>query len=86
MCLREHMIQACVFYRTHTLLSIHLDILNPQVEILHKRDWYKYSYAEPNSSRQLITACLCTVEVHGSTVAHLSYVSNVSLPRLHNRS
>jgi hypothetical protein len=29
MCSREHTIQACVFYRTHTLLSIHLDILNP---------------------------------------------------------
>jgi hypothetical protein len=28
-CSKEHAIQACVFYRTHTLLSIHLDILNP---------------------------------------------------------
>jgi hypothetical protein len=29
-CSFEHTIRACVFYRTHTLLSIHLDILNPQ--------------------------------------------------------
>jgi hypothetical protein len=30
-CSLEHTIQACVFYRTHTLLSIHLDILNPHM-------------------------------------------------------
>jgi hypothetical protein len=31
-CSLEHTIQACVFYRTHTLLSIHLDILNPKYD------------------------------------------------------
>jgi hypothetical protein len=29
-CSFEHTIRACVFYRTHTLLFVHLDILNPQ--------------------------------------------------------
>jgi hypothetical protein len=33
------MIQACVFYRTHTLLSIHLDILNPHIHL--KPGWVK---------------------------------------------
>jgi hypothetical protein len=37
-CSKEHTIRACVFYRTHTLLSIHLDILKPHLECIQIAD------------------------------------------------